>query len=160
MNSMETLEQKKRRLFGWKHLPEYLRELSKLLEREVKPTELLSIIETDEFIDSISYFKEQEPDYKETISFSDKTSLITILCNTILDFEVPYMMYLSHSLDCGLMKISSLSCFNLNFGFNDEHGGIIIFTRADGKERIILDYDEEYSVQMLEIEIYKKKTSE
>lgn len=160
MSSMETLEQKKRRLFGRKHLPEYLRELSKLLEREVKPTELLSIIETDEFIDSISYFKEQEPDYKETIKFSDKKSLTNILYNTVSEWEIPYIMYLSYSLDCGLIKISSLSCFNLNFGFNDEHGGIIAFTRFDGKEDIVLDYYEEHSVQMLEIEIYKKKTSE
>lgn len=155
---METLEQKKRRLFGRKYLPEYLKELSKLLEREVKSTELLSIIETDKFLDSISYFKEQEPNYKEIIKFSNKKSLMEILYNTISDWDIPYIMYLSHSLDCGLMKIPSLSCFKLNFSFNDEHAGIIIFTRIDGKDRIILDYHEENSEQLLEIEIYRKKT--
>ncbi|WP_291588026.1 hypothetical protein [Bacteroides sp.] len=126
-----------------------------MLEREVEPTELLSIVETDKFINSISHFKGQEPDYKEIIRFSDKTFLTTILCNTILDWEIPYMMFLSRSLDCGLMKIPSLSC--LNFNFNDEHAGIIIFTRIDGEDRILLDYYEEHSEQMLEINIYKKK---
>lgn len=157
MNSMETLEQKKRRLFGRKHLPEYLRELSRLLKREVKSTELLSIVETDEFIDSISHFKGQEPDCKETIRFTDKTSLIAILYNTISDWNVSYMMYLSYSLDCGLMKIPSLSCFNLNFNFDDENAGIIEFIRTDGEEKIKLDYYEEHSEQILEIFIKKRR---
>ncbi|WP_455586407.1 hypothetical protein [Bacteroides sp.] len=51
MNNMETFAQKKRRVFGRVlRLPKYLEELSKLLGRKVEPTELLSIVQTDEFI--------------------------------------------------------------------------------------------------------------
>lgn len=157
MNNMETLAQKKRRLFGRQYLPKYLEELSRLLGRKVEPTELLSIVQTDEFIDSVNYFKESKPDYKETIKFSDKARLKTILCKTIIGWNVPYMIYLSYSLDCGLMRISSLFCFNWDFNFDDEHGRFIAFTRTDGKERIVLDYDEEHLEQILEVRIYKKK---
>lgn len=157
MNDIETLAQKKRRLFGGKYLPKYLEELSRLLGRKVESTELLSIVETDKFIDSINYFKESKPDYKETIKFSDKARLKTILYKTVIGWDVPYMIYLAYSRNCGLMRISSLCCFNWNFDFNDEHGRYITFTRADGKERIVLDYDEEFSEQVLEIRIYKKK---
>lgn len=158
MSNMETLEQKKRRLFGRKYLPEYLKELSRLLKREVKETELLSIIQTDEFIDSIRYLKKQEVDYKVTIKFSNKNKMLNILQNIISDWNVPYVMYLSYSLDCGLMQIPSLHCFNFSFNFDDENAGIIEFTRVDGKEDIVLDYYEEHSKQLLDIKIYKEKS--
>lgn len=158
MNKMETLVQKKRRLFGRKYLPKYLEELSRLLGRNVESTELLSIVQTDEFLDSTSYFQKQEPYYKRIIRFSDKEFLKVILHKTIIGWNVPYMIYLSDSLYCGLMKISSLFCFNWNFNFDDEQAGLIIFTRMDGEEKIVLDYFEESSEQMLEIRIYKKKT--
>lgn len=159
MNHIETLAQKKRRLFGRKYLTKYLEELGRLLKRKVESTELLSTVQTDEFIDSINYFKESNPDYKETIKFSDKSRLKAILYKTVSEWDVPYMVYLAYSHDCGLMKISSLFCFDWNFDFNDEHGRFIALTRIDGKERIVLDYDEEHSEQVLEIKIFKKKNT-
>jgi hypothetical protein len=157
---METLEQKKRRLFGKSYLPRYFAELSRLLKEDVHVQNLLSIVETDNFMNSVSYFKDEKPYSKNTIKFSDKTSLKKILSKEISDWNVPYMMYLSDSFDCGLLKISSLFCFNFDFSFYDEHAGIIIFTRTDGKEKILLDYYEENGEKYIAVEIYKKESKE
>ena len=73
-----------------------------------------------------------------------------------LEMNAPYLMYLSYSLDCGLMRLSSLYDFNFNFSFYDEHAGIIIFTREDKKEKILLDYSEDNNKEIIEIEVYRK----
>lgn len=153
---METLEQKKRRLFGKKHLPRYLRELNKLLRKGVKAQDLLSIVDTDSFMNSVSYFKDKKPYNKEIIKFSDKSRLKEIFSKEIIDWDVPYMIYLSDSLDCGLLEIPSLYYFNFDFSFYDEHAGIITFTRIDGEQKIVLDYYEEDDEKFIEIETYRK----
>ena len=155
-NEMESLEQKKRRLFGKQYLPKYLEELERLLVIDVKKEDILSIIETDYFINITSCnLKGKKPAYKKTILFSDKEKLKEIIEREVLIMDAPYLMYLSYSLDCGLMKIPNLYCFNLNFSFYDEHAGIIEFTRDDGKESILLDFYEEKDKQFLDIEIFR-----
>lgn len=153
---METLEQKKRRLFGKKHLSRYLSELSKLLKKEIEAKDLLSIVDTDKFMNATSHFKDKKPFVKEIIKFSDKTKLKEILLKKVSNWNVPYMVYLSDSLDCGLLEIPSLYYFNFDFSFYDEHAGIIIFTRIDGEQKILLDYYEENGEKFIEIEIYRK----
>ena len=152
---METLEQKKRRLLGKKYLRSYLEELSRLLNRNVKGDELLSIEDTDAFIRETASLKNGIY-YKKTIKFEDKVYLKNILEKNVSDFDKPYFMYLSYSLDCGLMKFSSLRDFNLNFNFYDEHVGLIEFIRSDEMEEILLDYYEENGEKLIDIEIFKK----
>ncbi len=155
---METLEQKRRRLFGnCNYMAKYLVELNKLLKKEVKKEDLLSIVDTDKFISQTSRAKGQVPDYKQVFKFCDKQTQKAILMEEISNWNAPYMMYLSYSLDCGLMKIPSLHCFNWDFSFYDEHAGIIIFTRVDGVEEIVLDYYEEDGENFIELEIYRAK---
>lgn len=154
MSDIETYEQKKRRLSGKiNYLPVYLQELSRLLLCDVDSSKLLSIVETDKFLGSISYFQNQEADYIRVIKFSEKDLLKEILHENVSDWNVPYMLCLSDSLVCGLMPIPSLHCFNWDFKFNDEAAGIISFTRVDGIEDIVLDYEEEFGEQILEIRI-------
>lgn len=152
---METYDQKKRRLLGNKCLHRYLNELNRLFNGKINKQNLLSIVDTDTFLQSVSYFKDSKPYYKNIIKFSDKNTLKNILSAKITNWDVPYMVYLSDSLKCGLLEIPSLSYFNLDFSFFDEPSGIIIFIRMDGKEKILLDYYEDNNDYFLEIEIYK-----
>ncbi len=153
---MENLEQKKRRLFGKKHLPKYLEELNRLVRYEVKESDLLSIVDTDNFIESSKILDKNSLIFQKTILFSEKEKLLDLIKENTLEMNAPYLMYLSYSLDCGLMRLSSLYDFNFNFSFYDEHAGIIIFTREDKKEKILLDYSEDNNKEIIEIEVYRK----
>jgi len=153
---MENLEQKKRRIFGKKYLSNYLEELNKLFKIDISQDDLLSIVDTDEFINNTAIaLKNRVPTYTETILFTDKIKLKEILNKKVSKANVPYNIFLSYSLDCGLARIPNLSFFNLDFSFFDEHSGIIIFIRYDGHEKILLDYYEESNKKLLNIEIYK-----
>ena len=75
----ETYEQKRRRLFGKVNfLPAYLQQLNKLLNIEVTADMLLSIVETDCFLEQID-FNSDTLFYKETIPFEDKENLQRIV---------------------------------------------------------------------------------
>lgn len=152
----ESFEQKKRRLYGKQHLPNYLEELNRLLLYKVEAKDLLSIVDTDNFITSAKVLDKESLILQKTILFSEKEKLLKIIKENVLDMNTPYLMYLSYSLDCGLMKLSSLYDFNFDFSFYDEHAGLIEFIREDQKERILFDYSEENQNEILEIEIYRK----
>lgn len=65
---------KKRRLFGRKYLPEYLKELGNLLQRKVGVSELVSIVDTDIVLNQTEYLRGYLY-YKEVLSFSNKPRL-------------------------------------------------------------------------------------
>lgn len=152
----ESLEQKKRRLYGKKNLTQYLEELNRLILYKVEEKDLLSIIDTDNFIKSSKTLDRNCLFFQTTILFSEKEKLLELIKENTLEMSSPYIMCLSHSLDCGLMRISSLYDFNFNFDFNDEHAGLIEFIREDKQEGILLDYSEENNKKNIEIEIYRK----
>ena len=145
----ETYEQKRRRLLGKvNYLPEYLNTLRRILKTEVTTNQLLSIVDTDDFI---SRNKSRLCVYKETIPFEDKNKLKEIIHSITQDENVPYFIWLDQSTSCGLYMISNLSAFNWDFKFNDDPNGIIILTRQDGKEEIVLDFYEEENLNLLDI---------
>lgn len=152
----ESLEQKKRRLYGKKYIPKYLEELNRLVLYNVEEKDLLSIVDTDNFIESSKVLDKNSLFVQKTILFSEKEKLMEFIKENTLSMNTPYMMYLSYSSDCGLMRISSLYDFNFDFSFNDEHAGLIEFIREDKQESILLDYSEENNKKILEIEIYRK----
>ena len=72
---METLEQKKRRMIGKvKYLDTYIKTLNKIILKNVDPTMLLSIVDTDRIYPmvDIDYFN---IDDKTTLDFCDKKSM-------------------------------------------------------------------------------------
>ena len=101
----ETYEQKRRRLFGKVNfLPAYLQQLNKLLNIEVTADMLLSIVETDCFLEQID-FNSDTLFYKETIPFEDKENLQRIVWSKLLDWNTNYMMELTNVKECGLLPI-------------------------------------------------------
>lgn len=136
------------------YLPAYLKDLSALLQREVSAEELLPIAETDVFLKE--FWKRKKNNVcRTTLDFFDKLSLLRIVHENVEQWDSPYMLHLTHALDCGLLEIPSLSCFNWNFRFADESYGIIIFIRKDKREKIVLDFYEEYSEYFIDVEVYQ-----
>lgn len=152
INNNETYEQKKRRLSGKiNFMSEYLQILNRILKMKITTNQLLSIVETDNFLSSN---KKWNKVYKKTIPFEQKNELRRIIHSTIQNESIPYLVYLNQSLLCGLCIIPNLYVFNWNFKFNDEPYGLIIFIRKDGKEKIVLDFYEEDLEYFLDIIIY------
>ena len=148
---METIEQKKRRLYGKQYLNEYFKELKALTNNEVYESDILSISETDNIPNlSIS----SKPSSKYNIEFQEKNKLLTLIDEVIQLKDGECFLFSSYSKDCGAMKLCSLANFNVNFNFDDEHSGIITIISADFSNQIIFDFFIENHIQYLEIELY------
>lgn len=155
MKSIENINQKKRRVAGKVYyLRQYIEDLNKLLFCEVTSDLLISLIETDSFFDKfpISSFELKR---KETLNFADKEKLLSITHKEISSWTSPYYVYLIGVEYCGMIEVPSLNSFNWDFNFEDETHGAVMFVRKDGKEKLVLDFYEEFSQYFMDIEIYR-----
>ncbi|WP_159434470.1 hypothetical protein [Bacteroides ndongoniae] len=151
MKKEETYEQKKRRLFGRFHrLDDYLGELNHLIKHRVTKQEIMSIIDSDLFLESNRKYSWNSKLF-QTIDFSNKALLLDILRQNISRWDMPYILYTVDSKDCGCVCLSSLDDFNWMYNMHDTHGGLIDFIRIDHRESICLDWD--WDTQELDIEI-------
>lgn len=146
---METLEQKKRRLYGKSNLNEYLKELEAITKINVSQKDLLSIVETDKVI-----FDRDDKSYKAKILFNDKERLLIFIGDLFKLKDGKAFLSTAHSKDCGLLEMNSLKDFNVNFNLNDEHSGLITIVLKDLSNKLLLDFYEENEEQYLEIEVY------
>ena len=144
----ESLEQKKRRLFGKQYLIEYQEVINKITKNDFK---ILSIVETDKLIEKVSKLKLR---FSKKILFNDKEELKSIIFNNFNTNDSVYI-FTSLSRDCGAVLIDSIIYFNFNFNFMDDHSGIISLISSDVKNKILLDFYEEDGLQYLEIESYQ-----
>nr|DAW61605.1 MAG TPA: hypothetical protein [Caudoviricetes sp.] len=144
----ESLEQKKRRLFGKQYLSEYQEVINKITKNDFK---ILSIVETDKLIEKVSKLKLR---FSKKILFNDKEELKSIIFNNFNTNDSVYI-FTSLSRDCGAVLIDSIIYFNFNFNFMDDHSGIISLISSDVKNKILLDFYEEDGLQYLEIESYQ-----
>lgn len=134
------------------YLQSYLKDLTCLLQRKVTSEELFSLNETDTFFESAPEWKIFN---KITLNFSNKDVLLKFIQQNILNWETSYMIYLSDVQYCGLLEIPTLSDFNWNFHFNDEHCGLICFIRKDYKEKIVLDFYEADLNNFIDVDILR-----
>jgi len=146
----ETLEQKKRRLFGKQYLSEYLGVIKKITF--IENTELLSIVDTDEVIKNSSDLK-KHCSYK--FYFNEKLEIKKKIYDTI-KYNGKFYLFTSLSQDCGCVIINSLNDINFNFNFEDDSSGIISLISFDLSEKILFDFYIENDKQLIEIEYYKK----
>lgn len=146
----ETLEQKKRRLYGKKYLSDYLLIMQKITSN-IDVLCRKSIPETDSIIEKISFLSLKE---SFRIVFDDKNKLKNIVFNKIKQLESVYI-FTSFSQDCGVIQIPSLKNFNFDFEFSDDLSGIISLVTLDLKSKILLDFYKEDNNEIIEIEIYE-----
>jgi hypothetical protein len=151
MEYKETLEQKKRRIYGRQYLNKYLDILYKLVI-DKKKINLLNIIDTDNISNKTSNLVLI---FSDKIYFSDKGKLKKIILDNIKNFNEEYYLFTSLSKECGVAELDSLNDFNFNFDFKDEPSGILTLVNYSITNKILLDYYEEDNIEYLEVEIYK-----
>lgn len=144
----ESLEQKKRRLFGKQYLNEYQKIIEKITDNNF---EILSIVETDKIIENESKLKLK---FSKIILFSDKEELKNITLENLSTNDNIYV-FTALSRDCGAVRIDSINSFNFEFNFMDDHSGIISLISSDVKNKILLDFYEDDGLLYLEIEHYQ-----
>lgn len=150
---METLDQKKRRVFGKRYLSIYINDLGKLIKDNLDENSIMSIVDTDNIVKTFAGRKI----YKEKILFEDKDRLF-ILLNGIANIEKEgFYVFLSKSMHCGALNISSLHAFNYEFEYTDEDAGIISFINHNLDLKILLDFYQESENRYLEFEVYSDK---
>lgn len=144
----ESLEQKKRRLFGRQYLIEYQDIIKKIVNNNF---EILSIVETDKIIEKERQLKLI---FSKKILFKNKEELKSVVLENISTDNNIYV-FTTLSRDCGAVLIDSINSFNFNFNFMDDHSGIISLISSDVKNKILLDFYEEDGLLYLEIESYQ-----
>lgn len=147
---METLEQKKRRLYGKNNLDNYLKELNAITNIDVSQKDLLSIVESDKIV----YDDDNSKFYKAKILFNDKERLLLFIGDLLKIRDGKGFLSTTYSNDSGLLEINSLKDFNVNFRFDDEHSGLITIVLKDLSNKLLLDFYEENQELYLEIETY------
>lgn len=147
----ETLEQKKRRLFGKQYISDYIEIIKKItIYKKNDEVKILSIVDTDAVINKASLL---EATSHITIAFNNKEELIRIITEKCTDTENLYL-YTNLSQDCGLVFLNSIQDFNFNFNFEDEPVGLIILIGIKSNYKIVLDFYEEDYEKIIEIEHY------
>ena len=137
---METIEQKKRRVFGKQFLDTYKKELSNLINPEISDYEFLSLVETDKL-----YLKEINDGITiKKIDFDNKIDILDKLLKSFSENKCEnYFILTSYYKDCGAVVIKSLNNFNIGFDFNAEHSGLIEIFDSILENKILMDYYEE-----------------
>ena len=144
---METLNQKKRRLYGKQYLNIYISEINNLVDYSVTKSNLISIEITDTLL-----IKDEDLSIKKRIDFNEKSEFLNVIISKISNDENVFLLT-SYYKDCGAVLINSIKSLNTNFNFNDEQSGLIEIIDKQLKNKIILDFYEENGKTQLEIEI-------
>lgn len=144
----ESLEQKKRRLFGRQYLNEYQDIIKKIINNDF---EILSIVETDKIIEKERQLKLI---FSKKILFENKEELKSIVSENISTDNNIYV-FTTLSRDCGAILINNINSFNFDFHFADDPSGILSLISSDIKNKILLDFYEEDKLFYIEIEHYQ-----
>ncbi|WP_353118217.1 hypothetical protein [Myroides odoratus] len=148
---LESLEQKKRRLYGKKYLKEYIGVIKRITTLNEHEINLLSIIETDNIIEKEKTLKFQS---SSKLFFNDKEELKKFIIEK-LNTDSIYVCT-QFSVDCGILMIDSLKVFNFQFDFDDDSSGIITLINSNLEHKVLLDFYEENGLKYIEIEYYAK----
>lgn len=148
---IESLEQKKRRLFGNQYSDEYRVIINKITISNSNNFKILSIPETDNLIDDIANLKLKS---SVKLLFNEKLLLkknVLEKLNTVCGIY----LFTSLSKDCGAVLIDSINLFNFDFNFTDDDSGIISIVASNLKDKILLDFYEEDGTEYIEIEHFQ-----
>lgn len=148
----ESIEQKKRRLFGKQYLAEYLAIIKKITKyKNEDHIKIISIPKTDIVINKNILL---EKDVVFRIPFNNKEELKHIVVEKCKKNE-PVYLYTDLSKDCGLVILNSIDEFNFEFNFDDEPNGLIILIGIESNYKILLDFYEEDDIKYIEIASYQ-----
>lgn len=147
---LESLGQKKRRLYGKKYLNEYIDVIKRITTLNENEIRILSIVETDNIIE-----KEKELQLKSSIKvfFNDKDVLKKFTLDKLNTDDNIYL-FISFSEDCGALVMDSIDFFNFQFDFKDDSAGIITLINSSLEDKVLFDFYEEKGLKYIEVEHY------
>lgn len=137
---------------GKRYMQEYLNELSKLVYQD--KFEILTLEESDCIFEYIKKHLRYEPVSRCTQNiFSNKDKLKkTILEIQRIDKSNVYMS-LGFSEMCGIVLLEYIDLFNINFAFDDEHSGLIVFYDKELKNSLVVDFYKENGICYYDLEV-------
>jgi|SRR5690554_5138234 len=143
----ETIEQKKRRLFGKQYLEEYKKTISKICKSDY---ELLSIVDSDKIYSELKELRKL--DYL-TFSFDEKVNVWNAYKSNFVN-NIYLITRLSE--DCGIIKVKDIDCFNIDFDFFAEPEGMIIIVNEGLNYKLLFDFYEDNTAFKIDIIEYIK----
>lgn len=139
-----------------KYLQQYLAELNAICTQPINEDQLLSLEKTYDIIEQIKSSIPSESFVKEQIEFDQKERIRQVV-NESSDFFVNGLyLFTEHSKMCGALYLENIRHFNSDFVFTTEHAGIISLINKEVTYKLLFDFYEEKSTQLMEIEQYKK----
>lgn len=140
----ETIEQKKRRLYGKQFLKNYQKTISEILYKcDDDSYEILSIMESDVIFNQLNKLKLVN---SSTFTFKEKITIWNLFKNK---FSNKFYLITSLSYDCGVFEVKNIDCFNIDFDYSVEPTGLIILVNSTLEYKLVLDfYEEEESLKI------------
>lgn len=131
------------------HLARHLTELGRLLRRDVRPDDLLSLPETEALRVRMA---KRTPDRKESFPFAEKNGRrLSPLVHAFQEDLVYVWTALSN--DCGVHRAVPLSEVDFSFPFAFSPEGILSIVSQDLGDHILLDWYEEGGAELLDLEV-------
>jgi hypothetical protein len=141
-----------RKVYGKKYLDTYMSELKKLTRIEVSLENLLSLEETDVFKELNPIYEEYQNRIVKNFYFSEKLALREYFSKLISRYDGEVIILTDYSQYCGGCLLESLSFFNTDFNFEDEHAGIFFIYSRDKENILLIDFYEEDGDVFIEVE--------
>jgi hypothetical protein len=138
------------------NLPAYLKELSVLAGREVNREEMISLEFTAQLQGKVAAIP-SVPSVKFKLQFDVlKLPAFATFIEHLRDLNpLPVYLWTSHTMDCGVFKLTSISEINFGFPFELMPAGIFTITPEDVQDRMVLDFSvQDDGRKILELELY------
>ncbi|HEY9047361.1 MAG TPA: hypothetical protein VIN08_15755 [Ohtaekwangia sp.] len=139
---------------GKQLINEYLNEISSLVKKPISKEDLISLEDTFIKIEETKRNVAAVPVGKTRFHFDDKDKLKNIFSEINRFYDGGFYLVITYSKYCGAAYLESLEYFNTDFQFNDEHAGIISLLCETLNAKILLDFYEDASEKLLEVETY------
>lgn len=135
---------------------EYIEKLSiRVVKKELSYDDLVSFTKIEK-LNSVAN-EMRDIHVKSIISFSERVNFLNKIFEKILSNGYERIYFLdSLSRKYGAILLENLMEFNLGFEFKCDNAGVFSLLSIDGEGEIVLDFYEDDSVLLLEVEIYGK----
>lgn len=137
--------------YGKIYKPAHLAELTALIKAPIQDECFMSVEETDTLMNTRQAYTSK---LKKTTSFDDKHVLCAVI-NRIANYHDGRVLFFSdYSEYCGMYTLDSISNFNYDFNFDDEHSGLVSLQTHDNANRLVIDFYEEDDEYWLDTEVF------
>ena len=143
------------RQFRYKaNIKKHLSQLRHLTGRELSPTDLITLAETD-LLRERSRKLERLPIRRFSVPFAERNGkLMKDLINKIHGaYQSRIYLWTELANTCGAVWLDSILDFNFEFDFEIDANGVFALESEDLRQKLLLDFSEVESGKLLEVEV-------